>query len=47
MSDLRDQIRAHYDAKEIPAEKAEAILARGRAAAAGEATSNAAARASA
>jgi hypothetical protein len=36
MSNLRDQIRAHYDAKAIPAEKAEAILARGRAAAAGE-----------
>jgi len=36
MSELRHQIRAYYDAKAIPAEKAEAILARGRAAAAGE-----------
>ena len=36
MSNLRDQIREHYDAKAISAEKAEAILARGRAAAAGE-----------
>jgi hypothetical protein len=36
MPDLRQQIREHYDAKAIPAERAEAILARGRAAAAGE-----------
>jgi hypothetical protein len=36
MPDFRQQIREHYDAKTIPAEKAEAILARGRAAAAGE-----------
>jgi hypothetical protein len=40
MSGLRQQIRAHYDAKEIPAEKAERILARGRAAAAGEETAD-------
>ena len=36
MPDLRQQIREHYDAKAIPAEKAEIILARGRAAAAGQ-----------
>jgi hypothetical protein len=36
MPDLRHQIREHYDAKAIPPEKAESILARGRAAAAGE-----------
>jgi hypothetical protein len=35
MSDLRHQIREHYDAKAIPAEKAEIVLGRGRAAAAG------------
>jgi hypothetical protein len=36
MSDLRHQIREHYDEKAIPAERVEMILARGRAAAAGE-----------
>lgn len=35
MSDLRKQIRAHYEAKELPADKVEAILARGRVEAAG------------
>ena len=37
MSELRHQIREHYEAKAISAERAEVILARGRAAAAGEA----------
>jgi len=36
MSDLRKQIREHYDAQKLSAEKVEEILARGRAAAAGE-----------
>ncbi len=36
MSDLGNQIRDHYDAQSLPPAKVEAILARGRAAAAGE-----------
>ena len=36
MSDLRKQIRDHYDARSLPPEKVDAILAQGRAAAAGE-----------
>ena len=34
MSDFRKQVRDHYDAQSLPAEKLEAILARGREAAA-------------
>ena len=36
MSDLHKQIRDHYDAESLPPEKVDAILAKGRAAAAGE-----------
>lgn len=39
MSDLRKQIREHYDARSLPPENVEAILAKGRAVAAGEADS--------
>jgi hypothetical protein len=35
MSDLRQQLRDHYDAQSLPADRAEAILAQGRAAAKG------------
>lgn len=35
MSDLRKQVRDHYDAQSLPADKLEAILARGRDAASG------------
>jgi hypothetical protein len=35
MSDFRKQVRDHYDEQSLPAEKLEAILARGREAAAG------------
>ena len=37
MPDLRKQIRDHYDAQSLPLEKVDAILAKGRAASAGEA----------
>ena len=36
MSDLRKQIHDHYDARSLPPEKVDAILAKGRAVAAGE-----------
>ncbi len=39
MSDLRKQIRDHYDARSLPPERVDAILAKGRAASVGEAES--------
>jgi hypothetical protein len=36
MSDLRQQIHDHYEAQSLPADRVDAILARGRAAASGE-----------
>jgi hypothetical protein len=44
MPDLRQQIRAHYEAQTLSADKVDAILSRGRAAAAGEQAAETAAK---